>query len=142
LGKDSVIINVCAGCDRRFRSLYERISTRSLWEVIDNLDSFKFPDYQGSKISIHDPCPVRERPEVHRAVRNLLKKMNFEIIEARLIGKQSICCGDDFYQKIPINEVHKRMKFRADSMPCEDVCVYCVSCIKAIYIGGKNQGIC
>ncbi len=23
-------------------------------------------------------------------------------------------------------------------MPCDDVCVYCVSCIKSMHIGGKN----
>jgi Fe-S oxidoreductase len=138
LERDSVIINVCAGCDRRFRSLYEGITTISLWEIIDKLDFFPFPDYQGVKISIHDPCPVRERREVHQAVRNLLKKMNFTVTEAKFIRKQSICCGDDFYQKIDLDEVHERMKQRAASMPCEDVCVYCVSCIKAMYVGGKS----
>ncbi len=29
--KGAVIINVCAGCDRRFSTLYEGISTISLW---------------------------------------------------------------------------------------------------------------
>ena len=30
------------------------------------------------------------------------------------------------------------MKKRAEFMPCEDVCVYCVSCIKSVHIGGKT----
>ncbi|MCP3901102.1 MAG: hypothetical protein GY707_15465 [Desulfobacteraceae bacterium] len=30
------------------------------------------------------------------------------------------------------------MKKGADSMSCEDVCVYCVSCIKSMHIGGKT----
>jgi hypothetical protein len=30
------------------------------------------------------------------------------------------------------------MKKRADSMPCQEVCVYCVSCIKSMHIGGKK----
>jgi len=51
----SLIINVCAGCDRRFRSLYEGISTISLWEILDGL-----------KLSVHDACPVREKPQVHQ----------------------------------------------------------------------------
>ncbi|QDR79493.1 hypothetical protein [Sporomusa termitida] len=67
----SLIINVCAGCDRRFRSLYDGISTISLWEVLDGLDAFQYPDYQGLKVSVHDACPVREKPQVHQAVRNL-----------------------------------------------------------------------
>ncbi|HBE79816.1 MAG TPA: hypothetical protein DDW65_18855 [Firmicutes bacterium] len=134
----SLIINVCAGCDRRFRSLYEGISTISLWEVLDGLDTFQYPDYQGLTMSIHDPCPVREKPQVHQAVRNLLKKMNIDVIETKFCGTRSICCGDDFYTKLPLETVHQKMKERANAMPCEDVCVYCVSCIKSMVIGGKT----
>ena len=138
LDAGSLIINVCAGCDRRFRSLYEGISTISLWEVLDGLDTFKYPDYEGIKMSVHDACPVREKPQVHQAVRSLLKKMNIEIVETKNNGTRSICCGDDFYPKLPIDQIHQRMKDRAESMPCNDVCVYCVSCIKSMYIGGKE----
>ncbi|NDV22918.1 (Fe-S)-binding protein [Desulfovibrio sp. JC022] len=134
----SVIINVCAGCDKRFSSLYEGISTISLWEVLDSLDSFDFPDYQGLKMSVHDACPVRGNAGVHQAVRNLLGKMNIEIVETKFHGSKSVCCGDDFYPKLPVEKVHTLMKKRADSMPCDDVCVYCVSCIKSLYIGGKT----
>ncbi|MFT5728605.1 MAG: hypothetical protein ACI8PB_002759 [Desulforhopalus sp.] len=136
--KGAVLINVCAGCDRRFSTLYEGISTISLWEVIDSLDSFVYPNYQGFKMSVHDACPIREKPQVHQAVRSLLKKMNIEVVETKFNGTRSICCGDDFYPKHSVEKVHKAMKKRAESMPCEDVCVYCVSCIKSMSIGGKT----
>ncbi len=138
LESGSLIINVCAGCDRRFRSLYQGISTISLWEVLDGLDAFQYPDYKGLKLSVHDACPVREKPQVHKAVRNLLKKMNIDVVETKFSGTNSICCGDDLYLKIPIEKVHQKMKERADSMPCNEVCVYCISCIKSMYTGGKK----
>lgn len=138
LNAGSVIINVCAGCDKRFSSLYEGVTTISLWEVLDSLDSFNFPDYQGAQMSVHDACPVRGKAEVHRAVRSLLTKMNIEIIEAERHSARSVCCGDDFYPKLPMEKIHGLMKKRADSMPCEDVCVYCISCIKSLYLGGKT----
>lgn len=134
----SLIINVCPGCDRRFRSLYEGVSTISLWEILNKLDSFPFPDYKGVSMSVHDACPVRENPAVHEAVRNLLKKMNIEVVETDFHGTRSICCGDDFYPALPVEHVHALMKERAESMPCEDVVVYCVSCAKSMYIGGKK----
>jgi len=134
----SLIINVCAGCDRRFRSLYEGITTISLWEILDSLETFPYPDYKGLKMSVHDACPVREKPQVHQAVRNLLRKMNINVVETEFHGTRSICCGDDFYSKIPIEQVHQQMKKRADMMPCDDVCVYCVSCVKSMHIGGKK----
>ncbi len=138
LEKGSLIINVCAGCDRRFRSLYEGISTISVWEVLDNLDTFSYPNYKGLKMSVHDACPVREKPQVHQAVRNILAKMNISVVETEFHGTRSICCGDDFYPHLPIEQVHQQMKKRAESMPCDEVCVYCVSCIKSMYIGGKS----
>ncbi len=138
LEKGSLIINVCAGCDRRFRSLYEGVSTISLWEILDGLDSFSFPDYAGITMSVHDPCPVREKPQVHQAVRSLLGKMNIEIVETVFNGTRSICCGDDFYPEHSLEKVHKAMRRRADSMACKEVCVYCVSCIKSMHIGGKT----
>ncbi len=133
----SLIINVCSGCDRRFRSLYKGITTISLWEVLDGIETFPFPDYKGMTMSVHDACPVREKPQVHKAVRNLLYKMNINIDETEHHGTNSVCCGDDFYPKLPVEQIQQLMKKRADSMPCNDVCVYCVSCIKSMHIGGK-----
>ncbi len=134
----SLIINACPGCDRRFRSLYEGISTISIWEVLDGLDAFQFPRYKGLSLSVHDACPVRQRPQVHAAVRSLLRKMDIDVVETKYRGAHSICCGDDFYPSLPVDTVHQRMKERADSMPCQEVCVYCVSCVKSMYIGGKT----
>lgn len=134
----STIINVCAGCDRRFRTLYEGIDTISLWEVLDTLPDFPLPDYHGAVMSIQDPCPVRGRPGVHRAVRSLLEKMNIVLREPRLHSENTVCCGDVFYPDLPLEEITQLMKKRADEMPCEEVIVYCVSCIKALHVGGKR----
>jgi len=132
------IINTCAGCDKRFGSLYEGVSTISLWEVIAKDETFPFPNYDKLELSVHDACPVRNRSEVHDAIRELLKKMNIKIVEAEKIRKNSICCGDNFYPSLPIEKVHEKMRERANSMPTDDVCVYCVSCIKSMNIGGKR----
>lgn len=132
------IINTCAGCDKRFSSLYDGITTISLWEILANSNEFSFPDHSGLTMSIHDACPIRFKPQVHEAIRALLKKMNIKVIETQYNRTNSICCGDDFYQHIPLEKIHEKMRTRANSMPCEDVCVYCISCIKSMYIGGKN----
>lgn len=132
------IINVCAGCDRRFSTLYEGVDTISLWEALDTLDNFAFPDYAGMEVSVHDACPIRRKPAVHRAVRSLLAKMNISVKEVPACREKSICCGDTFYGKIPLEQVHRLMKRRAQSMPSDKVVVYCVSCIKSMYIGGKT----
>ncbi|NMA74391.1 MAG: (Fe-S)-binding protein [Bacteroidales bacterium] len=134
----STIINNCAGCDRRFRSLYDGINTISLWEVLDSIDNLPLPKHTGLTVSVQDPCSYRPKPQVHAAVRSILRKMNIEINDSKYSGTTSICCGDNFYPKLPIEKITELQKKRSAQMPCQDVVVYCVSCIKSMYIGGKT----
>lgn len=134
----STIINNCAGCDRRFRSIYEGIQTITMWEVLDSIENLPLPDYTGLTVSVHDSCSYRPKPQVHNAVRSLLRKMNIEINESEFSGTNSICCGDNFYPRIPTEEVIAFQKRRAAQMPSQDVAVYCISCIQSMAIGGKT----
>lgn len=132
------VINTCAGCDRRYRKLYEGISTISLWEILAESQTFPFPDYNGMEMSIHDACPTRTEERVHASIRRLLERMNITIIEPKNTRTKAICCGDSFYGILPLEQIKEQMKRRAQEMPCDNVVVYCVSCIKAMHIGGKN----
>lgn len=138
LPQGATIINNCAGCDRRFRSLYEGINTISLWEILDSIPELELPRYEGLTVSIHDSCSFRQKPQVHQAVRNLLRKMNIEIVESEFSGTKSVCCGDNLYSKVPLEDIKEFQKKRAAQMPCQDVVVYCVSCIKSMTVGGKT----
>ncbi len=138
LPQGSTIINNCAGCDRRFRSLYDGIQTISLWEVLDSIENLPLPNHNGLTVSVQDSCSYRPKPQVHSAVRSLLQRMKMEINDSKFSGTQSICCGDNFYPKLPIEKVTELQKKRASQMPCQDVVVYCVSCIKSMAIGGKT----
>jgi len=131
------VINTCSGCDKRYREIYEGISTITLWEVLAESESFPFPDYNGMEMSIHDTCPTRSEERVHNAVRKLLEKMNISVIEPKNTRTQATCCGDSFYGVLPVEQVKEQMKKRALEMACDNVVVYCVSCIKSMHIGGK-----
>lgn len=138
LEEQTEVINICPGCDKRFSKDYANCSTVSLWEILAESDSFPFPDYQGLQMSILDACPTREKEGVHRAIRKILGKMNIELIEPQNTGTRSTCCGDSFYGIIPVEKEKEQMTKRAAEMPAEEVVVYCVSCIKSMYIGGKK----
>lgn len=138
LNSGTQIINTCAGCDKRYRELYNGISTISLWEILAESKTFPFPDYGGLEMTIHDACPTRTETRVHSAIRKLLARMNIKVIEPENTGTKATCCGDSFYGILPLEIVKRQMKKRSDEMPCENVVVYCVSCIKAMHIGGKK----
>jgi Fe-S oxidoreductase len=89
-------------------------------------------------MSILDACPVRENEKVHNAVRKVLGKMNIKVVEPKSTRTKSICCGDSFFGEIPTEHVKVQMTRRAKDMPKDDVVVYCVSCTKSIFIGGKK----
>jgi Fe-S oxidoreductase len=132
------VINVCPGCDRRYRQNYAEPSTVSLWELLAESEDFAFPDYGGRRMTILDACPTRDQARVHKAVRRLAERMNITVVEPERTKEQSTCCGDTFYGALPVEEVLVRMKEKAASMPESDVIVYCVSCSKSITNGGKS----
>lgn len=138
LAQGTRVINVCAGCDRRYRELYEGVSTVSLWEILAESESFPFPDYGGARMAVHDACPTRSESRVHDAVRTLLERMNIETVEPSATRTGAICCGDSFFGELADEKVVDLMRKRAESMPADDVAVYCVSCIKAMANGGKR----
>lgn len=133
----TVVVNTCPGCDRRYRELYEGVSTISLWEILAE-NEFPFPDYKGMEMSIHDACPTRTEDRVHWSIRTLLDRMNISVVEPRHTRTKSVCCGDSYYGVLPAAQVKEQMQKRAGSMPCGDVAVYCISCIKSMHIGGKR----
>jgi Fe-S oxidoreductase len=132
------IINICPGCDKRYRNDYRNSSTISLWEILAENDFFNFPDYHGQTMSILDACPTRDQDRVHEAIRIVLGKMNISLQEPLNTRTRSTCCGDSFYGLIPTEKVKAQMLKRASEMPLEDVIVYCVSCIKSMHIGKKR----
>lgn len=131
------IINASAACANRYSSI-SGFKTKLLWDFFAASTSFPFPNYQGMRMTLHDACPTRNNPQVHDTVRILLKKMNITLEEAPTNRQNSFCCGDSFYGTLSTPEVKEKMRQRADVMPCDDVVVYCGSCIKAMQVGGKK----
>ncbi len=132
------VINVCPGCDRRYREDYPGVTTVSLWEVLAASDAFPFPDYGGAEMALLDACPTRTQARVHEAVRTLLARMNIRVVEPRNTRERGTCCGDSAYGQVPVEKVKELMARRAGEMPREDVVVYCVSCVKSMHLGGRK----
>jgi Fe-S oxidoreductase len=138
LPENSRVINVCPGCDLRYRKNYEGVATISLWEVINQGNFTDFPDYKGKRMSIIDACPTRDDERIHNALRNIMLKMNISLVEPRNTRKESTCCGDYYYGALPTGKVKELMTEKATEMPVNDIVVHCVSCVIAVCNGGKE----
>lgn len=132
------ILTPCTTCDQRYRRLYPDCETRWLLEEMLGWEDFDFPDYGGEEMTLHDTCSGRSDERYLLTVRRLLERMNIRLREAERSGKKGRCCGQLLYGKQPLEKVEAFMKSRADEMPCEQVVVYCASCIQAMFCGGKQ----
>jgi Fe-S oxidoreductase len=133
------VINTCPGCDKRYRHDYGgEITTISLWEIIANMDTFQFPDCGGSPMTIIDACPTRSEAGVQDAIRALLQRMNIRLVEPEKTREKSTCCGDVGWGRVSTIQVKDMMRKKAREMPLDNIVVYCVSCAKAMFIGGRK----
>ncbi len=138
LEPDTCIITPCVTCAEKYTKLYPDCSSILFLTVLAESEDFPFPDYGGISMSIQDTCAAKTNPEALTTVRRLLERMNINLIEPEKTGKKAKCCGQIFYGKLPTEKVEALMKARADEMPCEDVVVYCASCIMSMTVGGKR----
>ena len=132
------IITPCATCAEKYTKLYTDCEAQFFLTDIANSTDFPFPDYGGISMSIQDTCSARSHPEYLATIRRLLERMNIRLIEPAKTGQRAKCCGQVFYGKLDNCKVEAQMKIRANEMPCEDVVVYCASCIMSMTVGGKR----
>ncbi len=49
--------------------------------------------YKGKRITFHDPCYLGRANDVYEAPRELIKKLEVELVEMRNCKKRGLCCG-------------------------------------------------
>lgn len=85
-----------------------------------------------------DACPTRREERVYESIRLLLHRMNIRVVEPAQTKAPGTCSGDAFFGSLPVEDVKAQMRRGAQEMPREDVVVYCVSCIKSMFIGERT----
>lgn len=94
-----VVYSLCHNCTNIVDEQNEGVQVRSLWELLDEDETFVFPDYSGLKVTLQDCWRTRERSDEQSAVRSILKKMNIDFIEAREHHEQTDFCGSTLYRE-------------------------------------------
>lgn len=158
---DTAIV-VCNNCAAIIEE-NTKANIMSIYEIIDDDHEFTFPDYHGEKITIQDCWIAYEKRKVQEAVRSLLQKMNFSIVELSENYEKTKFCGvnllspctesnaklahkryvEDFpHMFTPMTEKEQINHFRnhCSQVKTERVVCYCRSCKEGIIMGGK-QGV-
>jgi len=145
--KGDIGLYVCQACRKQIEN---QVKTMSIWEYFDQLDNFDFPDYHGQKMYLQDCFRDRNHPEVHQAVRSLLKKMNIEVIEMKNNKDNSIFCGTLHYETKDLDDIHlshypkeiqeRYMQEYVQQFYDKQIVCVCNRCLKGILLG-KGKGV-
>lgn len=151
--EDCGIVN-CQACRE---TLAPKLTIRSIWEYLDAQEDFPWPDYRGLTVNLQDCWRDRHQPQVHRAVRSLLRKMGVSIVEIAQNRERAAFCGNlhvepqdtenlrrlQAYPNVPVCELPEEleralMQEQAAQYTCQKVVCYCNRCEQGIGLGGAQ----
>ena len=152
------IYSLCHNCNNIIEEVHPGIRVRSLWELLDQDESFPFPDLGGVSATVQDCWRSRDRKEEQDAVRSLLSKMNVRWVETEENRGNTEFCGASLYRAQPPRnpalapkhyvegaagkfiehspEEQKRiMKEYCSRFATEKVVCYCHYCLEGLLMG-------
>ena len=90
-GIEEVVV-ACINCHKMYRENSD-IKLRTIYEIMAEKGLPESISGEGKKITIHDSCPARYRPEIRSAARQIASRMNFSIGEMQFKNEVTQCCG-------------------------------------------------
>ena len=97
------IVTGCPHCFNTLKNEYPGLGgnyqvihhTELIQQLIEDgkLRSADGKGFQGKKITFHDPCYLGRGNDVYEAPRDLLRKLEVELVEMKRCRKNAMCCG-------------------------------------------------
>ena len=155
------VYSLCHNCSAILEESKPNVNIKSIWELILSDESFAYPDYHGQTVVVQDCWRAKDRTEEQDAVRELLRKMNFEIHELPENRENTDFCGVSVYRPAPKRNLElaphrfvekaegkfiphtkeeqtKLMQDYCKRFNTEKVVSYCHYCIEGLNLGGAN----
>lgn len=89
------VLTACPSCTKIFHEYGKGLSVQTVYEVLHRQGGVKIGTAgRNGEVSVHDPCQLRNYPEVQSAVRSLLLDLGYTVVEVRHRGKKTLCCGE------------------------------------------------
>jgi Fe-S oxidoreductase len=89
----SKIITNCPGCYNIFSKEYTLKIEHITETILKNLHKLKLNDFNEERITYYDPCNLGRHSGIYYEPREILKKLNFNIVELKNNKSNSMCCG-------------------------------------------------
>ncbi|WP_041276491.1 pyridine nucleotide-disulfide oxidoreductase/dicluster-binding protein [Desulfosporosinus acidiphilus] len=136
LGKPQ-IITACSTCHSMFRTKFPDIV--SLWELMADMElPVQGNKLNGGKVAVQDACTTRHEPSIHNAVREILKKLNYDIEELPYSKELTKCCGYGGLMSFANRELAQTIVEDRISESDVDYVAYCAMCRDRFASKGKR----
>lgn len=161
LTNEDIALVACNNCAAILEESSSAKDIIFVWEIIDKDPDFRFPDYNGVKMTVQDCWASVEKRHLQETIRSLMKKMNIEIEEisenfdktkfhgtnlmapcpkpnAQLAPKRYVEHGSHMFTPHTAEEQQEIFAKHCEQFTTEKIVCYCKSCAEAINIGGKK----
>jgi Fe-S oxidoreductase len=123
------VLTACPNCFRVFKEYGDRLSVRTVYEVLADQGPPANPTTAGKPVVIHDPCATRHEIPVHEAVRTMVRNQGLPVEEMPRHGTKTLCCGEGGAVGLVAPKLAGQwgQKRRAETEN-RDLVTYCVGC--------------
>jgi len=138
LGSPRLIL-ACSTCYAIFKTHFPDVPIVSVWEMLDSLglpESVKVEKREA--IAVHDACATRHESAIQESVRNILRRLGYEIEELPLSRDKTECCGYGGLMFFANPELAKSVIRRRCEESPRDYLAYCAMCRDYFAFAGKR----
>lgn len=129
------IIAACSSCYSMFR---DTLPVVSLWEVLNALEIPLSACSTPYPLAVQDPCTTRHEESIHKAVRELLRKLNCQVEELPFSGELTKCCGFGGLMSFANQALAKEVTVVRSQESSLDYLAYCAMCRDRFSAYGKR----
>jgi glutamate synthase (NADPH/NADH) small chain len=141
LGSPQLVL-ACSSCYQIFKTNLPDARVLSLWNLFDE---YGLPDRaqtivngQRSAVSIHDPCTTRYERHIQDSVRNILRRLGYQIQELPLSRERTECCSYGGLMWLANRELAQAVVERRIAESRLDYVTYCAVCRDFFAARGKR----
>ena len=147
------IVTACPHCFNTLKNEYPELGGK--YEVVHHteflkslLDSGRLTieggQFKGKRITFHDPCYLGRANNVYEAPRDLIEKLDAELVEMKRSRSNGLCCGAGGAQMFKDaepgdKEINVERVEEAIALKPEIIATGCPFCITMIIDGVKNK---
>jgi Fe-S oxidoreductase len=136
LGAEELIV-ACPQCQEVLDERFPDVRISSVWELLaETWDPIH--RYDTLRLAVHDPCRSRRNPEVHAAIRTLVRTCGVDVVETEFSHERTRCCGAGGKIESVDPELYHKVASRAAGEADLPMVTYCTGCRGALRDAGRQ----